>query len=74
MLGVKRGQVNESRGIGGGSRGLLVKNRDYTHHLIVDAIAYFRQLQRREPLAAHGCLITSCGSFPLPSYFCAHPA
>jgi len=27
MLGVKRGQVNESRGVGGGSRGLLVKNR-----------------------------------------------
>jgi hypothetical protein len=30
MVGVMRGQVNESRGVGGGSTGLLLKNRRNT--------------------------------------------
>jgi hypothetical protein len=29
---VMRGQVNESRGVGGGSRGLLAINRYHTHN------------------------------------------
>ena len=39
MVGVMRGQVNESRGVGGGSRGLLA-NRHYTHSRVVSVIVY----------------------------------
>jgi len=31
MLGAGEGQVNESDGVGTVARGLLLKNRDYTH-------------------------------------------
>jgi hypothetical protein len=33
MVGVMRGQVNESRGVGIDSKGLLLINRDYTNNL-----------------------------------------
>ena len=31
MVGVTRGQVNESHGVGGISEGWLSQNRDFTH-------------------------------------------
>src|ERR1700693_234063 len=49
-VGVMQGQVNESDGVGGGSRGQLAKNRDFTQNPSVSEIAWFRQLTSDYPV------------------------
>jgi CheY-like chemotaxis protein len=44
MVGMMRGQVNESRGVGGCSRGWLALYRHYAQNPSMSEIAWFRQL------------------------------